>query len=294
MNVNSAAEWSTRTFGNEDRLPRVPLPTLAESCERFLAWCAPLLTADELAATEAAVASFRRPGSSAHTLQAALERYNSTEGVHSWLDTFWPSRYLGRRDRIALNANFFFLFNGADQPQVARAAGLIAAAVDYKLLLDEELVPPVVQRGQPLSMEQLKFLFSTTRIPGAGQDTVRAPYTAQWPGPSRARHIVVFFRGNMFRLDVLDPGGRRYPPDDLEAGLRAVMRAGALPAAPRARPRTHRKTIRDSRDRPRTTTWSGARSASGARSDSDRPPVRRRCRCSTTTCTRSCRPKTPS
>jgi carnitine O-acetyltransferase len=232
MNVNSAAEWSTRTFGNEDRLPRVPLPTLAESCERFLAWCAPLLTADELAATEAAVASFRRPGSSAHTLQAALERYDSTEGVHSWLDTFWPSRYLGRRDRIALNANFFFLFNGADKPQVARAAGLIAAAVDYKLLLDEELVPPVVQRGQPLSMEQLKFLFSTTRIPGAGQDTVRAPYTAQWPGPSRARHIVVFFRGNMFRLDVLDPGGRRYPSDNLEAGLRAVMRAGALPAAP--------------------------------------------------------------
>jgi carnitine O-acetyltransferase len=230
--MNSPGEWSARTFGNEHRLPRVPLPTLAESCERFLAWCAPLVTAEELAATRAAVASFQRPGSAAHKLQAALEQYDATEGVHSWLDTFWPSRYLGRRDRIALNANFFFLFNDVDLPQVARAAGLVAAAVDYKLLLDAEGVPPVAMRGQPVSMVQYKFLFSTTRIPGVAQDTVRAPHTAEWPGPSAARHIVVFHRGNMFRLEVLDEDGRRYPPADLEAGLRGIMRAAAEPAAP--------------------------------------------------------------
>ena len=35
-------------------------------------------------------------------------------------------------------------------------------------------------------MEQNKFLFSTTRIPGAVQDTVRAPYSAEWPGPVHA------------------------------------------------------------------------------------------------------------
>lgn len=53
--MNSSREWSTRTFGNEDRLPRVPLPTLEESCERFLTWCTPLLTEDELAVTATAV-----------------------------------------------------------------------------------------------------------------------------------------------------------------------------------------------------------------------------------------------
>jgi carnitine O-acetyltransferase len=231
MKVNTSQEWSTRTFGNEDRLPRVPLPTLEDSCERFVAWCAPLLTADELAATEAAVASFLRPDSPARKLHTALEQYNADEGVYSWLDTFWPSRYLGRRDRIALNANFFFLFKDSDQGQVERAAGLIAAAVHYKLLLEEERVPPVVQRGQALSMEQNKFLFSTTRIPGPLQDTVRAPYTEEWPGPSQARHIVVFFRGNMFRIDVMGSDGRPHTLDDLAAGLRAVMEADAMRAA---------------------------------------------------------------
>jgi carnitine O-acetyltransferase len=215
---------STRTFGNDDTLPRVPLPTLAETCDRFLAWCEPLLTREQLAETTTEVAAFKQgPGPELH---AALTEYDGSPGVHSWLDTFWPYRYLGRRDRIALNANFFFLFEDADQSQLDRAAGLIAASVDYKLRLDEELIPPVVQRGQPLSMEQNKFLFSSTRIPGPVQDTVRVPYTEQWPGPSPHRHIVVFFRGNTFRLDVLDAENRPYTVDDLLAGLAAVQAAG--------------------------------------------------------------------
>lgn len=228
----------TPTFSLEDTLPRVPLPSLEESCERFLAWCAPLLSADELAATEAEVAAYLRPGGPGRALQAALEEYDATQGVHSWLDTFWPYRYLGRRDRIALNANFFFLFQDAEgttptqppwhlpsPPQVERAAALITSALDYKHRLDRELLPPVIQRGAPQTMEQNKFLFSTTRIPGAEQDTVRAPYTEQWPGPSDARHIVVFFRGGMFKLDVLRADGTPYGPDDLRAGLHAVLKS---------------------------------------------------------------------
>ncbi|MFF3614769.1 choline/carnitine O-acyltransferase [Streptomyces sp. NPDC002580] len=203
----------------------MPLPTLDASCERFLAWCTPLLTAEERAATEAEVAAFLRPGGPGRVLHAALEEYDATEGVHSWPDTFWPYRYLGRRDRIALNANFFFLFRDSDQTQVERAAGLVAGALDYKRRLDQGLIPPVVQRGAPQSMVQNKFLFSTTRIPGVPQDTVRAPYTDEWPGPSEARHVVVFFRGGMFRLDVLGPDGVPYSLDAIEAGLHAVMKA---------------------------------------------------------------------
>lgn len=226
---------SAGTFDNEDRLPRVPLPTLENSCRLFLEWCAPLLIDDELAATEEAVAAFLQPDSPAHALQAALARYDAGPGVRSWLDRFWPARYLGRRDRIALNANFFFLFNGPDdgrpQTRVQRAAGLVAAAVAYKVQLDQELIAPVVQRGQAMTMEQNKFLFSTTRIPGELQDTVRAPYSDEWPGPSTARHIVVFCRGNAFSMDVFGPEGRPHTLDDLTVGLEAVVKAGTTPAA---------------------------------------------------------------
>jgi carnitine O-acetyltransferase len=240
--MNSGRDYSTRTFGNEDLLPRVPLPDLEGSCERFLTWCAPLLTPAQLEQTRAAVDDFLAPESPARMLQKALERYDAEPEVSSWLDTFWPYRYLGRRDRIALNANFFFLFrdagasaaqlDAAQDPQVARAARLVAAAVDFKLRLDQELIPPAFQRGAPMSMEQHKFLFSETRIPGKEQDTVRAPYSAERPGPSQARHIVVFVGGRMVRMDVVSPEGRPYPVGELAATLRAVQEVPATAGRP--------------------------------------------------------------
>ncbi|MBL1073906.1 choline/carnitine O-acyltransferase [Nocardia sp. 2] len=234
---------SERTFAYDDQLPRVPLPTLEESGTRFLHWCAPLLSDDEYAATAAAVEDLLRPDGPARTLHADLERYNAEPGVGSWLDEFWPSRYLGRRDRIALNANFFFLFRddtalaaSTTSDQAERAAALVAASVNYKLRLDAEEIPPATQRGTRLAMAQNKFLFSETRIPGIPQDTVRVPYSEDWPGHSEARHILVFFRGNMFRMDVLGPEGVPYTPEDLAAGLRSVMKAGARRAATNASP----------------------------------------------------------
>ncbi|WLQ66951.1 MULTISPECIES: choline/carnitine O-acyltransferase [Streptomyces] len=203
----------------------MPLPTLEASCERFLAWCAPLLTPEERAATEAEVTAFLRPDGPGRTLHTALEEYDATEGVHSWLDTFWPYRYLGRRDRIALNANFFFLFQDTGEGQLDRAAGLVAGALHHKRRLDEGLIAPVEQRGVPQSMVQNRYLFSTTRIPGVPLDTVRAPYSEQEPGPSAARHIVVLFRGTMFRLDVIGPDGVPHGLDEIEAGLRAVTKS---------------------------------------------------------------------
>ncbi|MGN2637449.1 choline/carnitine O-acyltransferase [Nocardia takedensis] len=224
---------SDRTFAAEDHLPRVPLPTLQDTAARFLEWSAPLLTDDELATTRAAVDDLLRADGPGATLHEALREYDATPGVGSWLDLFWPSRYLGRRDRIALNANFFFLFRddtvlaaSTGASQVERAAALIAAAVDYKLALDEEAIPPVTQRGQQLSMWQNKYLFSETRIPGAEQDSVRVPYSEAEPGPSQARHIAVFYRGNLFAVDVIGPEGAPYTPEDLAAGLTAVKQRG--------------------------------------------------------------------
>ncbi|MFD4443025.1 choline/carnitine O-acyltransferase [Nocardia sp. NPDC058519] len=226
------------TFAAEDTLPRVPLPTLDDSCARFLQWCQPLLGAEEYATTEGAVAELLRPGGAGRALHAALAEYDATPGVGSWLDEFWPSRYLGRRDRIALNANFVFLFRD-DTPlaastvagQTERAAAIIGAAVDYKLALDAETIAPVTQRGQALSMWQNKYLFSETRIPGEIQDSVRKPYSPEWPGPSDARHIAVFYRGNIFRMDVIGGDGAPYAFDDVVDGLRAVIKGGTKPAA---------------------------------------------------------------
>lgn len=239
----------TSTFGNEDALPRVPLPTLEDSGARFLQWCAPLLSEDELSATRQAVEEFLN-SDTAKELHASLTAYAGQDDVHSWLDEFWRDRYLGRRDRIALNANFFFLFNDTDDDQITRAVRLIAASVDHKLALDTESVPPTARRGQPLSMQQHRYLFSTTRIPRAERDGVRAPNTPEQPGPSQARHIVVFFRGNAFRLDVIGQDGVPHTLDELAEALRQVIATtdrgsgvGALTSHDRARWAANREAL---------------------------------------------------
>ena len=222
-------ETSTRTFGNEDALPRVPLPSVEDSAQRFLEWCSPLLDDEQRAETEKAVRDLLTPDSPVWTLQADLERFAA--GAHSWLDEFWPRRYLGRRDRIAVNANFFFQFHPTGADQATRAAELTVAALGHKAQLDDESFPPLAPRGVPQSMEQSKHLFSTTRIPGDPQDSVRTPYTDEWPGPSTERHIVVFSRGRMYTMDVLGPDGSRTRVDEIADGMRTVL-AAATERAP--------------------------------------------------------------
>ncbi|MFP5072680.1 choline/carnitine O-acyltransferase [Pseudonocardia nantongensis] len=210
------------TFAADDDLAKVPLPTLAASVDRFLEWCAPLLTPDEYARTEAAARDLLAPGGTAERLQADLERFDAEPSTDSWLDEFWPSRYLGRRDRIALNANFFFLFGpGSDDPCL-RAAELATAALGHKADLDAGTFPPLAPRGVAQSMEQSRHIFSTTRIPGDPQDHVRSPHTDAWPGPSTERHVVVFCRGRIHRLDVLGPDGSAHTVDELAGALRGI------------------------------------------------------------------------
>jgi carnitine O-acetyltransferase len=215
------------TFDSDATLPRVPVPSLSESCTRLVDWCAPLLNEEELERTGEAVAALAADPVAAR-LQDTLVAYEASTGVHSWLDEFWRDRYLGRRDRIALNANFFFLFgdglpHGAPRDQVGRAARLIEAAVRYKLAIDDQAVPPATRRGQPLSMEQHHYLFSTTRIPGVQRDGVRAPYTESWPGPSDARHILVIARGGMWAVDVVTAGDLPYETGEIAGALRSVL-----------------------------------------------------------------------
>jgi carnitine O-acetyltransferase len=222
---SQAAEASTvpTTFSGEGILPRVPLPDLADTMQKFEQWCAPLLTQDELEETRVAMAEFGGANGPGQRLHEEIAAYDQQAGVHSWLDEFWPARYLGRRVPVSINANFIFSFIEKPLTQVQRAAQLLGGGARYKQLLDQELVPPATQRGTPMCMEQHKFLFSTTRIPGEVRDTVRAPYSANAPGPSPARHVLVACKHQLFSVDVIAADGRAHSVNELETALQAII-----------------------------------------------------------------------
>lgn len=211
------------TFSRLGTLPRLPLPELSVIPTLFEEWCAPLLSEQELAETRKAIAEFFKSNGQAEQLHLALLAYDDRPDVFSWLDRFWPARYLGRRVAVSINANFFFLFKQQQKKQTRRAAELIASAVDYKLRLDQEAVPVSMVRDKPLCMVQNKYLFASARIPGQIQDTISAPYSDSSPGSSQVNHIVVLHNGHIFKLDVVDPDGRPYPLDKLETALQEIM-----------------------------------------------------------------------
>lgn len=215
------------TFAYEEILPKVPLPELKDTKQRFLEWCGPLLSDNELSETKSALENFTKPNGLAEKLQASLKQFNENPNTKSWLDIFWPSRYLGRRDPIALNANFFFLFRHEPLDQIKRAAKITAAGLLYKLQLDKEKIPVAKLKDTPLSMDQVKYLFSATRIPGNKQDTLRSFYSEASPGHSTARHILVFHNSKIFTLDVVAENGTPHCLSDIEAGIAAILNTSA-------------------------------------------------------------------
>ncbi len=213
------------TFSYLGTLPRVPLPELQDSLTRFEQWCAPLLTEEELEQTREAIAEFACPGGPGAILQTVLNAYDQQPDVHSWLDKFWPARYLGRRVPVSINANFIMAFRQQPLTQIQRAALLVGGGVRYKQLLDQELIPPATQRDKLLCMVQNKYLFSATRIPGEIHDIAKAPYSKTEPGPSQARHILVIHKHQLFRLDVIASDGRAHGLNELEAALQNILDA---------------------------------------------------------------------
>lgn len=218
------------TFQHLGQLPRVPLPQLDESLARFETWCAPLLTSDELAQTRETIARFGASNGAGQKLHKLLTNFDQQDDTDSWLDNFWPERYLGRRVPVSINANFVFLFKERQLNQIEHAAELIRIAVDFKQRLDDESLPAGYMRDTPLCMSGYKYLFSATRIPGKHRDRARTPYSVDEPGSAQAKHIIVYHHGHLFRLDVIDDSSA-YTQKEIEVALREIISASPTTAS---------------------------------------------------------------
>lgn len=180
-------------------LPKLPIPPIAETCERYLAAVTPLLTAEELERTRAAVAAFL--AGEADPLQASLLEYAADKP--SYIESFWYDSYLNYDESVVLNVNPFFVL--ADDPmpsaatdlQVSRAASLVVSSLQFCAKLRRGELVPDTWRGKPLCMMQYDYLFATARMPSSAGDRIESYAGSQ--------HIVVMSHGLFYFFDVLWP-----------------------------------------------------------------------------------------
>ena len=130
----------TKTFENQNALPRLPIPTLEESAARYLKSVRPFLSPKDLNAYTTIVNDF--VNGQGQELQKRLNAYDSTQ-PHSWLENWWLAlAYLSWRESVLVNSNWYIIVqkhpaHGQPNHQIKRAAGFISNFLTFKESLDE-------------------------------------------------------------------------------------------------------------------------------------------------------------
>uniref|UniRef100_A0A3B4ZFR6 Carnitine O-acetyltransferase-like n=1 Tax=Stegastes partitus TaxID=144197 RepID=A0A3B4ZFR6_9TELE len=210
-----------RYFTHQTGLPRMPVPPLQQTCERYLSLLEPIVEVDELKRTKALVEEFQKAGGVGERLQRCLEiRAQNTDN--------WNTRYVlhidytGNRKPVVVYSNVGTTFPRQDfrdkQGQTRCAARIIAAVLEFKNMIDNETLPVEYMGGNPLCMKQYSQLLSSCRIPGPEVDSV--VYHAKSSNPPK--HMTVVHNSQFFVLEVYNSDGTPLTVDQLYVQLEKI------------------------------------------------------------------------
>ena len=235
------------TFAGQACLQRLPIPTLSDTCEKYLRALKPFQSKREYQTTEAAVNDFRQNDGPA--LQRKLEKY--ANGRTNYIEEFWYDSYLSFDNPVVLNLNPFFLLEDDPTParnqQIPRAASLVISALSFVRALRKEELPPDEFRGTKLCMNQYSRLFGTSRIPTKSGCVMNTDL--------KSRHIIVVYRSQFYWFDVLDPENEVILTEkEMQSNLEAIIKdADSLPVRDLAKSAVGVLTTENRR------TWAGLR-----------------------------------
>jgi hypothetical protein len=184
---------------NHLRLPRLPIPELDATLDRYLESLRPVTEPAALEAHRALVESFRTGEGPA--LQKQLVAADSHAGYpHSYIEKYWDDMYLGLRCPLSVHvAPGYGLRPDADcktDRALLRLAKFITATFRWQQKSLAGQMEPDASLG---CMSFLNPLLGTTRIPKEARDELRF-------SPS-SKHIAVQCAGRIFRVDVLGKKG---------------------------------------------------------------------------------------
>ena len=203
-----------RTYAYQSLLPKLPVPSLSDTCARYLRSVRPFLDSKQYERTERIVQDFLVSESGQHLQHLLLNK--AAKASTSWLEQWWNDlAYLTVRDPVLINVNYGYGFKddsrntNIDQPR--RAALLIEGLLRFKQLLETESLEPDRDKSTPLCMVQYRYLFGTCRIPQEMKDRMETVDS------SNVRYIIVARNGQFYVLDVIDKHGALLSVQIIEA-----------------------------------------------------------------------------
>lgn len=202
-------------------LPRQPLPSLAQTMDRYLRSLEPLVSSEELEQTRQLLAEFGAPGGEGERLQARLQR--RVARMENWITDWWvQSTYLESRLPLAVHSSPAVVLPKQDfndwRGQLRFVAKLIAGVLDFKAKIDHQTLLVEYSRGYPLCMDQYSRLFASCRLPGPKHDSVLLPP----PGRRPTTYITVVRNYQFFQLEVYNSDGTPLTVDQLHWQLQRI------------------------------------------------------------------------
>lgn len=202
----------------QDSLPRLPVPTLQETAERYLKSVHPLLSASEFENTKSAVSEFIRPGGQGEVLQKRLIARREDPKHKNWLIEWWNDvGYLSVRDPVVPYVSYFYSHRDDRRRRnpAKRAAALTTAVLDFKRQVDTNTLEPEYMKKLPLSMDQYEYMFNCCRIPDKPRDYPRK-YS-----PEDNKHMIVIRKNQFFKV-MHEVNGQQSNTSELEQQFKRI------------------------------------------------------------------------
>lgn len=210
-------------------LPKLPIPPLRQSLDKYLRSIKPLVDDEDFKHTEHLVEVFSRKGGHGDKLQSQLVKRSARED--NWLEEWWlNSAYLDSRLPIPIISNPGVIFykdlivGNTLHEQLKLAARAVSGLLDFKAKLDGKRLPVEKgAKGRDLDMSQYGKLLNSCRVPGSRRDKI-VNYSSEQP-----RHICVAHNNHFFYFDVIGEDGQLLNRQQIYDQLEAIVKRSSYP-----------------------------------------------------------------
>jgi len=218
-------------------LPKLPIPPLQRSLDKYLRSIKPLVDEEDFAHTQSLVEVFSRKGGHGEKLQSQLVKRSARED--NWLEDWWlNSAYLDSRLPVPINSNPGVIFykdlivGNTLHEQLKLAARAVSGLMEFKSKLDGKRLP--VERGadgMPMDMSQYGKLLNSCRVPGSRRDKIVnfSSDSEQRTTSEQPRHIIVAHNNHFFALDIFGGDGKLLNRQQLYEQLSAIVDRSSYP-----------------------------------------------------------------
>ncbi|XP_065094923.1 peroxisomal carnitine O-octanoyltransferase [Ochlerotatus camptorhynchus] len=215
------------TFCYDESLPALPLPKLEDTLKRYFESLKPFGTDEELKTSIQIIEKFRMG------VGAKLHRMLDEKAQHekNWVDKWWEDYgYLTLRMPLmpycVMAQPLIFEAVGLDPvPDNFLKSASICCTINmrfWQLLRREKLRPIVsIDKNIKFSSDLYKRLFNTVRAPGLEMDKVISYFKTEKEGHCPS-HILVIYKGRIFKIEGLHEDGEILTPQDFLLCLQQI------------------------------------------------------------------------